>query len=65
MSQKSRANWNIPICIKKCINKDILCHLCFKFSHYMTKEQAIKNMGDGTDPYVEGRKDLNQRDGFS
>ncbi len=34
MSYKSRSNWNIKMCLKKCANKNIKCDRCFRFSYY-------------------------------
>ena len=34
---KSRDNWNIPLCLRKCENKGKKCETCFRFSNYQKK----------------------------
>jgi len=34
MGYKSRGNWSIRICLKRCANKNKKCKDCFRFSHF-------------------------------
>lgn len=31
---KSRGNWRVGICLKKCINRGELCKSCFRFNKF-------------------------------
>ena len=33
MGIKSRGNWSVGVCFKKCSNRDIKCDECISFSH--------------------------------
>ena len=34
MSYKTRSNYKLGLCLKKCANRDIKCKECLKFSEY-------------------------------
>ncbi len=34
MGEKTRGNWNINFCTRKCSNRDKKCNICIRFSEY-------------------------------
>ncbi len=46
MAYKSRSNWNIPSCLKKCKNKGKKCEDCIRFSNYEKDENEKQSKKD-------------------
>lgn len=42
MGIKSKGNYKIPFCIKKCRNRDIFCNICIRFSQYQELMEPSK-----------------------
>lgn len=38
MGYKSRGNWLVKACLKKCKNRDILCEDCVRWSNFKEKD---------------------------
>ena len=39
MSEKSRGNWQVSVCLKfDCVNRDKKCEDCIGFSHYIIQK---------------------------
>lgn len=63
MGYKSRGNYPIGRCFKEdCLNRDLICSSCIRFSNYVTIKMRLKQMGDGKDVYTETWKDLNYKE---
>lgn len=35
MGMKSRGNWSVNCCLRRCANRDIKCGECLRFSQYL------------------------------
>jgi hypothetical protein len=41
MGVKSKGNYIVLICLKSnCLNRDIKCNICIKFSEYMNQQES-------------------------
>ena len=48
MGLKSRGNWRVSKCLKKCKNRDILCEECIRWSNFKEKDgvrRVVYNIG--------------------
>ena len=48
MGAKSRGNWQVSKCLKKCKNRDILCEECVRCSNFKEKDgshRVVHNSG--------------------
>jgi hypothetical protein len=43
MGYKSRSNWPVNICLRKCANRDKKCENCIKWSEYKELKDDKKN----------------------
>ena len=52
MGVKSRGNYPVKACLKKCANRDIKCHKCIRFSEYREMKYHDRLSYTGVKPSI-------------